>query len=51
MATAAFRKMKALFTSKLDANLKKEQIKCYIWKIAFYGAENWTIRVVDQKCL
>jgi len=51
MAKAVFSKVKALFTSKLDVNLKKEQIKCYIWRIAFYGAESWTIRIVDQKCL
>jgi len=26
-------------------------VKCYIWSIALYGAETWTIRVVDQKHL
>jgi len=26
-------------------------LKCYIWSIALYGAETWTIRVVDQKHL
>jgi hypothetical protein len=35
MAKAAFNKKKALFTSKLDLNLKKELVKCYIWSIAF----------------
>ena len=24
---------------------------CYIWSIAFYGAETWTLRKVDQKYL
>jgi len=24
---------------------------CYIWSIAFYGAETWTLRVVGQKDL
>jgi hypothetical protein len=24
-------------------------VKCYIWSIAFYGAEIWTLRKVDQK--
>ena len=51
MAKSAFSKVKALFTSKLDINLKKEQIMCYIWRIAFFGAENWTIPIVDLKCL
>jgi len=26
-------------------------VKCYIWNIALYGAENWTLRAVDQKHL
>ena len=24
--------------------------KCYIWSIAFYGAQTWTLRKVEQKC-
>ena len=24
-------------------------MKCYIWSIALYGAETWTLRAVDQK--
>jgi hypothetical protein len=50
MAKAAFKK-KTLFTSKLDLNLRKELVKCYIWSIALYGAETWTLRKVDQKYL
>ena len=26
-------------------------MKCYIWSIALYGAETWTLRKVDQKYL
>jgi hypothetical protein len=26
-------------------------VKCYIWSIALYGAETWTLRAVDQKHL
>ena len=26
-------------------------MKCYIWSIALYGAETWTLRAVDQKFL
>ena len=53
MAKAAFKKKKKkdLFTSKLDLNLRKKIVKCYIWSIAFYGAETWTLRKTDQKCL
>jgi hypothetical protein len=24
-------------------------VKCYVWSIALYGAETWTLRAVDQK--
>jgi hypothetical protein len=29
----------------------KKIVKCYIWSIALYGAETWTLRAVDQKYL
>jgi hypothetical protein len=50
MAKAAFNK-KTLFTNKLDLNLRKKLVKCYIWSIALYGAETWTLRKGDQKYL
>ena len=51
MAKAAFNKKKALFTSTLDLELRKKLVKRYIWSIALYGAETWTLRAVDQKHL
>ena len=36
-------------TRKLNLNLKKKLVKCYIWSIALYGAETWTLRKVDQE--
>jgi len=51
MAKVAFNKKKTLFTSKLDLNLRKKLVKCYIWSMALYYAENWTLRVADQKYL
>jgi len=51
MAKAAFSKKKILFTSKLELNLGKKLIKCYILRMAFYGAETWTFRAADQKYL
>jgi hypothetical protein len=50
-AKAAFNKKKNPFTSKLDLNLRKKSVKCYIWSVALYGAETWTLRAVDQKHL
>jgi hypothetical protein len=51
MAKTAIHKKKNLFTSKLDLNLRKKLVKCYIWSIALDGAETWTFRDVDQKYL
>jgi hypothetical protein len=51
MAKAAFNKKRVLFTSKLYLELRKKLVKCYIWSIALYGAENWTLRAVDRKHL
>jgi hypothetical protein len=50
MAKATFNK-KTLFTSKLDLYLRKKVLKCYIWSIALYGAETWTLLKVDEKYL
>jgi hypothetical protein len=49
MVRAAFSKKKNIFTSKFDVNLRKKLVKCYIWSIALYGAETWTLRKADQK--
>ena len=51
MAKAAFNKKKNSFTSKLDLNLRKKLVKCYVWSMALYGAETWTLRATDQKRL
>jgi len=51
MAKAAFNKKRTLFTSTLDLELRKKLVKCYVWCIALYGAETWTLRAVDQEQL
>ena len=51
MAKAAFSKKMALFTGTFDLELRKKLVKCYIWSVALYGAETWTLRAVDQKHL
>jgi len=42
---------KTLFTSKLDFNLSKEMVQCYILSIVLHGAETWALWRVDQKYL
>jgi len=49
MGKAAFNKKMTLFTSTLDLELRKKLVKCYVWSIALYGAQTWTLRAVDQK--
>ena len=51
MAKAALNKKKNLFTSKLDFNLRKKLVKCYVWSMALYVAETLTLRATDQKRL
>jgi hypothetical protein len=38
MAKASLNKKMALCTSKLDLNLRKKAVKCYIWSITLCGA-------------
>jgi len=51
LAKAAFNKKRTLFTSTFDLELRKKLVKCYVWSIALYGAETWTLRAMDQKHL
>jgi len=51
MAKAGFNEKRTLFTSTLDLELRKKLVKCYVWSIALYSAETWTLRAVDQKQL
>ena len=39
------------FTCKLNINLRKKLVKRYIWSMALYDAETWTLRATDQKYL
>jgi len=51
MARAAFNKKDTVFASKLDLNLKNKLVNCYIWSVALYGAETWTLWKVGHKYL
>jgi hypothetical protein len=51
MSKAAFNKKKTLSTCKMDLELRKKLVKCYIWSVTLYGAETWTLRAIDQKHL
>jgi hypothetical protein len=51
MAKAAFNKKRALFTGKMDLELMKKLVKCYIWSVALYGTETCIIRTEYHKYL
>jgi hypothetical protein len=51
MEKTALNRKKTIFKRKLDLNLKKKIVKCYVWSIGLYGAENGTLRKVHQKYL
>jgi hypothetical protein len=34
--------------AKWTWDMRKKLVKSYIWSIALYGAETWTLRAVDQ---
>ena len=47
---ACDRKM-SLFTRKLNIELKKKLVRCYVWSIALYGSETLTLRKLKRKYL
>jgi hypothetical protein len=51
IAKTAFNNNNNLFVSQLDLNLRKKLVKCYIWSIAWYGAENQILRNVEKSYL
>jgi hypothetical protein len=48
---AAFSKKKTFSASKLELNVRKELLKCYIWSVALCGDETGTLRKVGHKYL
>jgi len=42
---------KKTFHQQLDFCLRRKLVQCYIRNVALYGAETWTLRNVEQKCL
>ena len=48
IAKEAFNRKMSLLTSKLNIELRKKLVRCYIWSIAVYGSETWTLRKLEQ---
>ena len=51
IAKEAFNRKMALLTSKLNIELKKKLVRCYVWSIVLYGSGTWTLRKLKQKYL
>ena len=41
----------SLLKSKLNIELKKKLIRCYVWSIDLYGSETWKLRILESKFL
>ena len=43
-----FQDKKKLFIGKVNLELKKRIIKCFVWSVALYAAETWTLTQMDR---
>ena len=51
IAKEVFNRKMSLLTSKMNIELKKKLVRCYVWSIALYGSETWTLRKLERKYL
>ena len=49
IAKEGFNGKTSLMTSKLNIELRKILIMCYVWGIAFYGSEIWTLSKLERQ--
>ncbi|XP_049787711.1 uncharacterized protein LOC126191016 [Schistocerca cancellata] len=49
MARKAFLKKRNLLTSNIDLGVRKSFLKVFVWSVAMYGSETWTITSLDKK--
>ena len=51
IAKVTFNRKMSLLTSKLNIELKKNLVTCYVWRIVLYGSETWALRKLERKYL
>ena len=51
MAEEAFNRKRSIFCGPLEKELRERLVKCFVWSVALYGAETWTLRRNEQKQL
>jgi hypothetical protein len=50
LAKQAFTKKQNLLTSRhLSIKIRKVFIKMYVWSVALYGSETWTLSTLDKR--
>ena len=51
IAKEAFNRKRSIFCGPLEKELRKRLVKCFVWSVALYGAETWTLRRSEEKRL
>ena len=51
MAKETFNRKRSIFCRSLEKELRKSLLKCFVWSVALYGAETWTLRRNEKKRL
>ena len=51
MANEAFSRKRSIFCRSLRKELRKSLVKFFLWSVALYGAETWTLRRNERKRL
>ena len=49
MTKEAFERKRSIFCRFLEKELRKRLVKCFVWSVALYSAETWTLRGNEQK--
>ena len=51
IAKEAINRKISLLTCKINIELKKKLIRCYVWSIGLYSSETWTLRKLERNYL
>ena len=49
IASETFNRKISLLKNKLNIELKKKLVRCYVWSTALYGSETWTLRKLETE--
>ena len=51
IAQEVLKRKMSLLTCKLNIELTKKLVRCYVWSIALYGSETWRVRKLERRNL